>query len=178
MTNVTEHTYLKDVADNLEIGLAGLVDSDGEPTNLRVQKYLLPYPTEPSWVCIHMFGSTMTAEQEGGPRRSNQTWEMPIRVGIGDLGQEWTGIQQEKMFEILPLIVNTILAHPNMTFTGATEKPRYLSPEGASIRPGFQTNIETVETGKILWVEFVITLPFIVDLTVIKHNPDGTEITL
>ena len=83
---MTEHIYLKELADNLEVGLNGLQTADGNTAINRVQKYLFPYPTEPTWACIHMWGASVEIILSGGPRRQNQRWYIPIRIGVGALG--------------------------------------------------------------------------------------------
>ncbi|NIN36639.1 MAG: hypothetical protein GTO60_16710 [Gammaproteobacteria bacterium] len=156
--------YLREAVDNIVIGLRGLKDANGDIAIGKVQRYLYPYPTTPNWACIHMFGSSV-AEQRDSSRRSNQLWTIFIRVGIGNLNQGFEGRQQERMYEIVPLVMNTILEHPDLTFTGATTKPTYYLPGTVEITSPPRTGVDDLrESGKFLYTEFGITMAFNVQL--------------
>ncbi len=168
--------YLIDAVKRLGQGLESLNDSAGDPIIEAVQLYLEPYPTGSNWVCLHPFGLTREEKPAGAPFKE-QTWGINARVGVGNLGQEYGGIQQAKLWERLPVITNWITEHPHLQFAGATSLLTYLDTTiGVSVQPGAtRSRIERLETGNFIWSELTVQIPFRVPMNVIKYQ-DGQEI--
>jgi hypothetical protein len=169
----TDNLYLYNAVKQLAQGLLGLSDDDGDSIVEVVQLFIEPYPTQDNWVCLHGFGLTRQQEPDGFPA-IKQTWDVSMRVGIGNLNAEYGGIQQSKLWERIPTIINWIETHPHLQFAGNTDLPQYLDTTvGVKMRPGsIATRVEELETGKVIWGEFGVLIPFRIQRTIIKYQ-DG-----
>lgn len=170
--------YLNDAVERLAQGLISLADNDGDPIVERVQTFLFPYPNGPNWVCIHPSGLSRQEEPAGAPFKS-QTWSVNVRIGVGNLNQEFGGIQQTKLWERLPIITNWITEHPHLQFATATSMLTYLNTTvGVKVVPGaIQSRVENLETAKYLWTEIIVQMPFRVPMLEVKYQ-DGERSTV
>jgi len=169
------NTYLRQAVENIRDSLATLTDSDGDRVAGRVQSFLFPYPTTPTWICVHPFGLSFTQQPAGMPWQ-RQVWTIAIRIGVGSMGQDYVGNVQEKLWETIPLVSNYLFTHPHLTFTNTQAIPDYLDT-GAGIGVPSIRGIgdEQLQSGNVLWVELGVPVPFNVPLTLLKHQ-DGKEI--
>jgi hypothetical protein len=167
------NTYLEEAVTRLAQGLESLTDSDGNDIVETAQLFLEPYPSGPNWVCLHTFGLARSEEVQGFPMLE-QTWNVNMRIGTGNLNQEYGGIQQTKLWQRAPIITNWITEHPHLQFEGATDLLTYLDTTiGVKVAPGaVQSRVENLETGKFLWAEVIVQIPFRVPMKIIKYQ-DG-----
>jgi hypothetical protein len=165
--------YLKQAVAKLVEGIEGLTDNDGDLIVQTGQLFDIPYPTADTWVCVNPRNMTMTEVPDGFPAVI-QTWNVPIKLCIGNLGAEYGGNQQGKIWERLPTVINFIETHPHLQFAGNTDLTPFLdTTKGVSIQPGSMlTSTENLETGDLLISNFVVAFPFRLQRITIKYQ-DG-----
>ncbi|MHC5061989.1 MAG: hypothetical protein ACYTFK_12995 [Planctomycetota bacterium] len=165
--------YLKEAVDRLIEGLATLTDSDGDNIVIETQAFIEPYPTGSDWAAANPFRLSRQEQPQGSPT-IEQTWDVPIKIGIGNVGMEYGGIQQEKLWERIPIVVNWITEHPHLQFAQATSLLTYLDTTiGVKVAPGsVQAIPEDQETGKLLWFNITVQIPFRIPMNIVKYQ-DG-----
>ncbi|MCK5641864.1 MAG: hypothetical protein KAJ19_13760 [Gammaproteobacteria bacterium] len=180
----TDNEYLKDAVERLCQGLVTIREDPDEEGNLgdlivtSAQTYALPYPSGSDWVTANPLRLSRQEQPQGSPF-VEQTWDVPTKIGIGNLGQELGGIQQAKLWERIPMIINWITEHPHLQFAEATEALTYLDTTiGVKVSPGaIQARVEDQETSKIIWFEIIVQIPFRVPMNTEKYQ-DGQLITV
>jgi hypothetical protein len=168
-----DNLYLNDAVEQMMVGIETLTDSDGDDIAETVRTFLFPYPTGSNWICAHT-ASLSRQEKPAGSPHIEQTWGVPVRIGVGNIGQELGGIQQTKLWERLPIVINWITEHPHLQYAGNTELPTYLDTTiGVKVQPGAaNSRVEQTETGHVLWTEIIVQIPFRIPITLIKYQ-DG-----
>ena len=174
------NTYLKEAVNRLVQGLKTIIDSDGTTIITDAQAFIEPYPTGTNWATVHPFGLVRQEEVQGRPLVL-QTWNIPIRVGIGNLGMEEGGIQQEKLWEWIPLVTNWITEHPTLQFAAVADEDdlTYLdNTVGVKALPGaMQARIEDKVATKLVRFEIIVAIPFRVPIKKIQYQ-DGELIEI
>lgn len=167
--------YLNEAADNIIDGLLALKDTNDNSLLGMVQKFIFPYPSTDSWACVHTYGATVNVDPSKDYQHSQQDWTVPIRIGVGSIEEGYLGRQQERLFIILPQVVNMFVTHPDLTFITGHTKPTYYANswvEFGAIRSGTE-NLN--ERGRVIFIDIPIRITFNVQIQVKKHKPNGEE---
>jgi hypothetical protein len=167
------NTYLQEAIERLCQGLVTITDSDGDNIVMSAQTFIEPYPTGSDWAAANPLRLARQDQLQGSPV-VQQIWDVPVRIGIGKLGQELGGIQQAKMWERIPLVINWITEHPHLQFAQATDQLTYLDTTvGVKAQTGaINARPEDTEKGKILWFDITVQIPFRIPMDIIKYQ-DG-----
>ena len=178
MASAIDATYLRQAVKNILVGATTLVDNDNEKVFGVAQEYITPIPTNPSWLVASFNGVSVISEPDGFPSET-QVWSIPFWLGIGSASQEYTGVQVSKLWEVVPLWVTFMKAHPTAQFSNATTIPDNLDSGIGIIVPDQTFTLQTWDTdaNELLYVPVTIDIPFLVDIERIKYQ-DGNEVII
>jgi hypothetical protein len=158
------NTYLDVAIDRVKEGLLD-VSSTFDPPVVRVAKYVNLKPPVPIWWIYP--GSTNTRERVAA-QMNRQVYPVALRLILGVVGSNYDGRLEEKLWVIMPTVINYFDMRRGLIITAGQKVPKYLDVDGVAIE---QTSPYGVfDNNSHIGIEFTLTLPFTVSFPPVLGN--------